>query len=327
MFNTIRGRLRLLAATAALAVLPNAMAQPFPANSVTIVVPFSPGGAADILGRAVAERMSKSLQQPVLIDNRPGAGGNIAAQLVAKSAPDGYTVLLAGTTILVLQPLLSSKLTYDAQRDFTGVGMLAFTPMVMVVDAKSPVRTVDDFVKTSKAAPGATNLGSSGNGSAMHVAGALFEAMATIDMLHVPYKGSPPALNALMAGEVQVLFDLVASAKPLIEGGKLRPLAVTSDVRSSALLNVPTLHEAGYKGYDVAVRYALVAPKATPTAVVEALNKATNDALRDPALATQLRALALDVMPGPADAVAAFAARERSRLGHIIAAKKIRLDD
>jgi tripartite-type tricarboxylate transporter receptor subunit TctC len=326
--TSFRARVGLLAGAALLAALPPALAQgSFPTHPLKLVVPYTPGGAADVLGRAVADRMGRTLGQPVIIENRPGAGGAIAAEYVAKSPADGYTLLLAGTTALVLYPLLNAgKPAYDAQKDFAGVGMMAFSPLVMVVDAKAPAGTAPAFAMGAKAHPGTVNFGSSGNGSAMHIVGALYSTVAGLDLTHVPYKGSPPALNGLMSGEVQTVFDLVASAKPLIDGGKLKALAVTSARRSSVLPEVPTLQEQGYKDFDFAVRYALVAPGATPHAVVERLNKELNAAIGDPAVAAQLKNLALDVMPGPAGAVMAFAAKERARLGPVIKANNITLD-
>jgi tripartite-type tricarboxylate transporter receptor subunit TctC len=321
-----RARLRLLALTGALLLAPVAYAQAWPARPIKLVVPFSAGGAADLLGRAVAERMARGLGQPIVVENKPGAGTVIAADYVAKSPADGYTVLLAGTTTLVLNPLLSSKLPYDTQRDFTGAAMLASSPMVMVVNARNPAASAQDFVRAAKAKPGALNFGSAGNGSSLQLAGELFKTMADIEMTHVPFKGSPPALQALVADDVQVLFDLVMTAKPLIDGGKLKPLAVTGDTRSAVLPNVPTLQELGFKGYDAAPRYALVVPKDTPRAVVDRLNAEANAALRDRTLAAQMANVAMDVQPGPPEAVGEFIARERTRWSSIITARNIRLD-
>jgi tripartite-type tricarboxylate transporter receptor subunit TctC len=325
-FPTARTRLQLVAVAAALVACAAASADTFPSRPLKLVVPFSPGGAADVLGRGVAERMSRTLQQPVVVENRPGAGATIAADYVARAPADGYTMLLAGTTNLVLHPLLNPKLNYDVQKDFAGVGMVAYSPLVLVVDAKAPYTNAAEFVAAAKAKPGTLNYGSSGNGSAMHVAGELFKSIGKVNLLHVPYKGSPPALNGLMGGEVQAVFDLVATAKPLIEGGKLKALGVTSASRSSVLPTIPSLQEQGYKGLDFAVRYAVVAPKGTPAEVIRRLNTELNAALREPALAAQLKALALDVMPGPAEAVASFASGEQAKLGPVIRASGITLD-
>jgi len=301
-----------------------AAAQTFPVKPIKLVVPYTPGGAADILGRAVADGLGRRLGQPVVVENKPGAGGAIAAKYVADSPADGYTMLLGGTTPLVLYPLLYERQAYDARKDFTGVGMLAYSPLVLVVNAKSPARSVDEFVKASRA--GALAYGSAGNGTAMNIAGELFKAKAGADLMHVPYKGSPPALNALIAGDIASVFDLVASAKPFIEGGRLRPLAVLSGKRSGALPDVPTLQELGYKDFDFSVRYALIVPSATPGGVIGRLNGELNAVLRDPAVSRQLATLALDVMPGPPEAVMDFARGEIERLAPVIKAADIRLD-
>jgi tripartite-type tricarboxylate transporter receptor subunit TctC len=233
-------------------------------------------------------------------------------------------MLLGGTTPLVLYPLLQSRQVYDARKDFTGVGMVAYAPLVLVVSANSNIRAIADLVKGSKTAPMA--YASSGSGTAMNIAGELFKSVSGADLLHIPYKGSPPALNALMGGEVSSVFDLVASAKPFIDSGRVRALAVLSGTRSSALPQVPTLQEIGYRGIDFSVRYALVVAKGTPGESVARLNTELNTALRDPALARQLKVLALDVMPGAPDAVMDFAGQEIERLGPVVKANGIKLD-
>ncbi|VCU68206.1 Tripartite tricarboxylate transporter family receptor [Pigmentiphaga humi] len=320
--NCLRGIAFAVGAAAALCT--SAMAQTFPARPVKLVVPYTPGGAADILGRVVADGLGRRLGQPVVVENKPGAGGAIAAKYVADSPPDGYTMLLGGTTPLVLYPLLYDRQVYDARKDFTGVGMLAYSPLVLVVNAQSPVRSVDEFVKASRT--GSLAYGSAGNGTAMNIAGELFKARASADLMHVPYKGSPPALNALIAGDIASVFDLVASAKPFIAAGRLRPLAVLSGQRSGILPEVPTLRELGYKDFDFSVRYALIVPGATPSGVVRRLNDELNAVLREPAVSSQLGALALDVMPGPPEAVMDFARNEIERLAPVIKASGVRLD-
>lgn len=300
-------------------------AQTYPSRPIQLVIPFSPGGAADILGRALAERMGRSMGQPVIVDNKPGAGAAIASDFVARAPADGYTLLLGGTTQTVLQPILDAKLPYS-ETDFTPIGFIAFSPLVMVVNANSPVKTVDEFVKQAKANPGTGNYGSSGNGSPMHIGAAWFNSAAGLDFVHIGYKGSPQALNALMGGDIQTVFDLAATAKPLIDGGKLRALAVTTASRSSALPNVPTLAESGYKGFDFAVRYALLGPKSMPAAILERLNKELNAALQDPALAASLNKLALDAQPGPPEAVRELSNREKARLRPIVKANNITMN-
>lgn len=311
-------------ALAAAALPLPALSDTYPSRPIRLVVPYSPGGAADLVARVLADRMGRSLGQPIVVDNKPGAGAAIASEFVARSTPDGYTVLLGGNTQTVLHPILDVKLNYS-DTDFSPIGYVASSPLVMVIDAKSPIKTVDEFVKQMKTSPGAGNYGSSGNGSPMHIAAAWFNSAAGLQMVHVGYKGSPPALNALLSGEIQTIFDLVATAKPLIDSGKLRALAVTTPNRSAVLPDVPTLEESGYKGFDFAVRYALLGPKAMPLAIVNRLNKELNLALREPAVAAQLGNLALDARPGPPDAVTALSATEKVRLRPVIKANNITL--
>ncbi|MBS0318116.1 MAG: tripartite tricarboxylate transporter substrate binding protein [Proteobacteria bacterium] len=299
-------------------------AQSFPTRPLKVVVSYSPGGAADILARAVADRLGRRLEQSVIVENMPGAGGAIAARYVAKSAPDGYTMLLSGTTALVLYPLLHGKPVYDAQNDFTGIGMVASSPLVLDVASNSNIHRVAEFVKAARGSSMA--YGSAGIGSALNIAGELFKSVAGVDLLHVPYKGSAPALNALMAGEVNAVFDVVASSEPLIESGRLRALAVLSKTRSKELPDVPTLREQGYKNFDFSVRYSLVVPKSTPSSIVTQLNGALNAALLDPTLAQQLKTLALDVTPSTPEAVMEFAKQGITRLKPIIKAEGIKLD-
>lgn len=324
-FKTIRFTARYASLACAL-LWGSAFAQTFPDRPVKLIVPFSAGGAADILARGLADRMTRTLQQPVVVENRPGAGALIAADHVARSPADGHTLLLAGPTNLVLHPLLNPRLTYDVQADFAGVGMVAYSPLVLVTAARSPADNFESFLKSTTARPGTMNFGSAGNGSALHIAGELVKTTTGLDLRHVPYKGSPPALNGLMSGEVQAVFDLVASAKPLVDGGRLNALAVTSATRSSVMPNVPTLNELGYKGFDFSVRYALMAPKATPAAVVKRLNADLNLALNDPTLSAQLKSLALDPTPGPAEAVTAYIQSEQAKLKPVIKANGITLD-
>ncbi len=316
----------LLAVFAVALVSGPAQSQAFPSRPMTLVVPFAPGGSTDLLGRAVAERLGKDLGQPVIVENKPGAGTALAAEHVARAAPDGHTMLLATTSTLVLNPLLMTNLRYDAERDFASVSMLAAAPMVMVVNADSPAKSVKDFVELAKAQPGKLNFGSAGTGSSLHMAGELFKAMANIDVVHVPYKGSQAALAALLAGDIQVFFDLIPTSKPLVEAGRLRALAVTSQQRAHAMPDVPTLEEAGFAGYEASPRFALVVPRATPPAVIDRLHTEVSRALGDPALKQQFGAMAMELTASKPQEVSAFFAAERSRWGELIKAKGIRLE-
>jgi len=324
--NPFRPFAFLIAALCALVPGQAAQAQAFPSRNLVLVVPFAPGGSTDLLGRAVAERLAKGLGKPVVVENKPGAGTAVAAEQVARAAPDGHTLLLATTSTLVLNPVLMANLRYDAERDFAGVSMLASAPMVMVVNASSPAASVQEFVALARREPGKLNFGSAGTGSSLHMAGELFKAMANVDIVHVPYKGSQPALAALLAGEVQTFFDLIPTSKPLVAAGRLRALAVTSARRAQAMPEVPTLAELGYPEYEASPRFALVVPGATPRAIVERLHAEAAGALADAELRQRFSALAMELGASAPDAVAAYFQAERARWGALVKAKGIRLD-
>ena len=256
---------------AAFALLSHAQA-PFPTKPIRIVVPFPAGGTTDILARAVAQKLTETLGQSVVVDNRPGAGGNIGAELVAKSPPDGYTLLMGTVGTHAINASLYAKMPYDHVKDFAPVILVAGVPNVLVVNPSVPANSVQELIAYIKANPGKVNFASSGSGTSIHLSGELFKTMAGVSMTHVPYKGSTPALTDLMGGQVQLMFDNLPSSLPQIKAGKLRALAVTSAQRASALPDVPTVAEAGLPGFEASSWFGLLAPAGTPKDVVAKLN-------------------------------------------------------
>ena len=259
------GALLALVATAA-------SAQTYPTKPIRLVVPFPPGGATDILARDVAQKLTEAWGQQVIVDNRPGAGGNIGSELVAKSAPDGYTLEMGTVGTHAINASLYAKMPYDHVKDFVPVILVAGVPNVLVVNPAVPANSVAELIAYAKANPGKLNLASSGNGTSIHLSGELFKFMAGVQMTHVPYKGSAPALQDLIGGQVQLMFDNLPPSLPQIKAGKLRALAVTSLARAPALPDVPTMAEAGLPGYEASSWFGVLAPAGTPPAIVTKLN-------------------------------------------------------
>jgi len=302
------------------------MAQTFPSKPLKLVVPYAAGGSTDQLARAIAEPLGRALGQTVVVENKPGGNTIIGADVVAKSAPDGYTLFMGSSASLAVNPLLYSKLPYDPVADFTGVSMLAASPLVMVVPASLPVTNVKEFVELAKRKPDAINFASVGNGNPLHLAGELFKVATGIEMTHVPYNGSAPALTALMGNQVQVMFDVVLTSNPHIQSGKLRALALTGTNRLALLPNVPTIAGSGYPGYEAGIWFAMVTPKATPPAIVARLNAEVTKILAQPDMKARFDGLALELIPGPSEEVAKYAQREQARWGRLIRDKGIRLE-
>lgn len=254
--------------------------QGYPAKPIRFVLGFSAGGSSDILARLLGQKLSEAVGQAVVIENRPGAGGNIAGEVVAKSAADGYTLLLGNQGILATNVSLYSKLAFDPVRDFSPVVLLASQPNILVVHPSLPVKSVKELIALAKRKPGELNYASSGTGAATHLAGELFKSMAGVSMVHIPYKGAPQALTDVIAGQVQLMFASVTSVKPQIEAGRLRALAVTDSKRSQALPQLPTVAETGVPGYEARAWHGVVAPAGTPAAVVARLNSELNKILQ-----------------------------------------------
>ncbi len=270
--NRIRRALVALAvATAAAGAAAQDPAAQFPSRPIRIVVPFPPGGVTDRLARMVAQKMQEGWGQPVVVENRPGASGMIAAEAVAKSAPDGYTLMMGHIGTHAINVSLFSKLPYDPVKDFAPVSLLVSVPNVLLVHPSVPANSVQELVALAKARPGTLNFASPGSGTSGHMSAELFKSLAGIDIVHVPYKGPGPALQDLVAGQVNMLFDTVASSMPQVRGGKLKGLAVTTRERSAIAPDVPTMAEAGVAGYEIAPWFAAYAPAGTPPAVVDKL--------------------------------------------------------
>lgn len=278
-----------------------AQAQNYPSHTVRIVVPIAAGGAADILSRVIAQKLYESWGFVVQVDNRPGASGIIGSDLVAKAAPDGYTLLMAFTSH-VTNPSLQPKLPYDTLADFAPVSMVAVVPSVLLVHPSLPVRSVKELIAFAKRRPGELDYGSAGTGSATHLAALLFSSKTGIIMEHVPYKGGLPALNELLGGQVTLMFGNLASSMAYIRSGRLRPLAVTSARRSAVLPQLPTMAETGLPGFEAMAWFALLAPARTPGAVINKLNSEVVAILQHPEMKERLLGLGAEIMPGsPAD--------------------------
>ncbi len=285
-----RSRRHALALISCLALsataLPTAQAQSFPNKPIRLVVPYPPGGPTDIVARVVGQKLSDKLGQPLVVENRPGAGGNIGAEAVAKAAPDGYTLLVA-TTAHAINMTLFSKPGYDTRRDFAPVSMLTRGPLVLVTAPATPAGNVAELIALARARPGQVTFASSGNGQSTHLAAELFNSMAGIHMTHVPYKGSAPALTDVMGGQATVMFDTMLSAMPFVRDGKLKALAITGATRSPAAPDTPTIAQAGLPGYEASAWNALLAPAGTPPAVLNTLNGALKAVLQDPDVRTR----------------------------------------
>jgi tripartite-type tricarboxylate transporter receptor subunit TctC len=296
-----RNFLHLAAGAAALPTMSRfAWAQAYPARPVRIVSGFAVGGPNDLLARLTGQWLSERLGQPFIIDNRPGAAGNIATEAVVRAPPDGYTLLLVGPATAI-NATLYDKLNYNFIRDIAPVACIIRTPLIMVVNPAVPAKTVPEFIAYAKANPGKISMASAGIGSGPHVAGELFKMMAGVEMVHVPYRGSTPALTDLLGGQVQVMFDAPPSSLPHIRAGNLRPLAVTTAGRSEALPDVPTVGEF-VPGYEASAWFGVGAPKATPAEIVEKLNKNINAGLADPKIKERLADLGGTPLVGsPAD--------------------------
>ena len=278
----------LLAFALGLALTATAQAQTaWPAKPIRIIVGFAPGGSTDVTARIIAQALSERLGQPVLIENRAGAGGNIGAEATAKADPDGYTLLMATSSTFAANPALYKSLPFDVQADFAPITVTAFIPNLMVVNPDVPARTLADFVAHAKANPGQLNYGSAGNGTSQHISGALFSSMADVKMTHVAYRGGAPAVNDLLGGQIQVLFAPLVEVVQQVRAEKLRALGITTAKRSPLLPDVPTLAET-LPGYEVTLWNGLLAPAKTPPEIIARINRAAVDALRSEEVRTKL---------------------------------------
>lgn len=318
----------LLLTFAAASALPGAASAQgnWPERPIRWVVPFPAAGAMDSIARTLGEEMSQTLGKPVVVENRPGAGGNIGAETVARAPADGYTLLIVANGMAV-NPALYRKLNYDPVKDFAPVSLLAVVPNVLVANkGKTQTATIRDVIAGAKSQPGKYTYASAGNGTSIHLAGELFTSMAGVELLHIPYKGSGPAVTDLLGGQVDYMFDSITSAKPHIDAGKLTPIAVTTSKRSSALPNVPTVAEAGLPGYELSPWFAVFVPAGTPPAVIDRLNRVMVDALRKPAVQKRLESIGAEAIGSSPAALKTHLAQETAKWGELIRARGIRAD-
>lgn len=316
--------LRRALLTAAL-TLPLAAAA-FPDKPIEWVVPYPAGGGSDVVARTLAEPMGKALGQTLVVLNKPGAATNIGADYVAKAKADGHVLLTADTATLAANPSLYAKLTYNAEKDFAPVGLIARFPMILVVNANVPVKTLAEFSAWAKAQPDALNYATPGAGSPHHLASELFRERSALKLVHVPYRGAAPAIQDVIGGQVPFMFVDTAAGYPHILSGKLRPLGIASPKRVNGFETIPTLAEQGMKGFEAYAWQGLVVPAATPPATVAALGKALQAALDTTAVKARFQTLGLEALPGTPAQMAAYAKSEREKWGQVIRASNIRLD-
>jgi tripartite-type tricarboxylate transporter receptor subunit TctC len=307
-----------LAALALVALALPALADTYPSKPVKIIVPFGPGGFTDVVARILQKELAPVLGQPIIIENRPGAGSTIGTDAVAKSPPDGYTLVMISTTH-VISPHLYTKMPYDALGDFAPIMELVEGPYVMVVNPSLPAKDVREFIALAKEKPGDIFFASSGNGSSQHLVGALFMQMAGVKLTHVPYKGSNAAMQDLLGGQVKASFVGMPNALPNLASGKLRALAVTTRKRSPDLPGVPTMDEAGVKGYDATIWLGMLAPKATPREIVDKLNASMRKVLADPEAQKLMHKAGVEVAPSTPEQLESLMKSEYARWGEVVA--------
>ena len=294
------------------------LARDYPEKTIRLIVPYTPGGTADLLARTVGQKMAESFGQQVIIDNRPGAGGNLGADLAAKAAPDGYTLLMGTVATHAINPHLYPNLPYDAAKDFAPIILLATLPNLLVVNPSLAATNVKQLIALAKAKPGELAYASAGNGTSQHLSGELFKKMTGVDMIHIPYKGSAPAVTDLVGGQVQLMFDNIASSLPQVRAGKLRALAVTGPRRSPVLPDLPTVSEAGLPGFSITSWFALFAPAGTPAKILLRLNKEAAKAIALQELRQQWLGQGIEPTGGTAEQLAAFRRIEAAQWGKIV---------
>ncbi len=314
-----RNGLKLLAAAAlATTGIAPIAAQNFPSKPINIIVPFSAGGTTDILARIVGQALSTELGQSVIIDNRPGAGGNIGGQAAARAAADGYTLFMGTVGTHAINAALYKKMPFDPIKDFAPLSRVANVPNLLVAHPSQPYKSVQELISYAKANPGAVNFGSSGSGSSIHLSGELFKSMAKVDMVHVPYKGSAPAVSDLLGNQIAVMFDNMPSAIQHVRSGKLRPIAVTTAKRSPELPDVPTIAEAGVPGYEATSWFGLWAPAGTPAPVLDKLHSALTKVLQDPAVVKKIADQGGEVVIDTPAEFEAFIQSEAAKWGKVV---------
>jgi len=303
----------------------SALAQAWPSKPISLIVPFPAGGTTDVLARALGEKLSQSLGQPVIVESKPGAGATLGADYVAKSKPDGYT-LLVGAVHHTIASSVYKKLPYDFQKDFAPITVIALVPNVLVVNASTPTKNVAELVALAKAQPGKLNYGSNGNGTAQHLIGTQFENVTGTDLVHVPYKGSGPLATDLLGNQITMSFDTVTPVLQHIKSGKLRALAVTTGKRSSALPDVPTLDEAGLKGFNIGTWFGVLAPVATPKDIVARLNAEMVKVIQSPEFRKRMEEIGAEPIGNSADQMAQQIKSETEKFAKLVKDAKVAIE-
>ena len=303
--------------------LDSARAQSYPNRTITFVIPFPPGGSTSIVGRVIADKMSQLLGQGIVIDNRGGAGGTVGTKAVAKSEPDGYTILVGYTGTLAIGPSLYKNAGYDPRKDFAPIGMIGNAPTSLVVHPSFPAQTVAELIAYAKANPGKVNFGSDGVGTVSHITGEYFARAAGLTLVHIPYKGTGPALSDLLGGHIPMAFAPIPATHANVSAGLLRALAVTGAVRSSLLPDVPTMREAGLPEFDASLYYGLVAPAGTPRPVIDSLNRELRTALASDEVKKQLGLDGTEITPGTPEAYADFIDKDERKWSELVKASGV----
>jgi tripartite-type tricarboxylate transporter receptor subunit TctC len=318
----------LRAAGILLALLANAAgAADYPTRPIHLIVPFAPGGGNDTVARLVGQNLAKELGQPVVVENKPGAGGVVGAEAAARAAPDGYTLFLGGVGSHAINPNLHSHLSYDPIKDFAPISLIAQAPLILVVHPSVAAHSVQELVALAKSQPGKLNYASNGNGSSSHLAAVMFTSLTGTDMVHVPYKGLSPALQDLLTGQVQLMFSSVVAILPHVQAGQLRPLATTGAKRMALLPDLPTVAESGVPGYQASSWYGILAPASTPADVVKKLNAALVKVVAQPDVRKALAREGAEPVGDSPEAFGAFIREEKQRLGEVIRKARLPMQD
>jgi tripartite-type tricarboxylate transporter receptor subunit TctC len=316
----------VLAFALSMLAAPGAAANGYPEHPIRLIVPFAAGGGADNLARAIMPRVEAQLGQPIVIDNRPGAGGNLGAEMVARASPDGYTLLYGTNGTHSINASLYGSLRFDPVKDFAPVSRMTSIAAMLIVDPKLPVNSVAELIRYAKDHPGKVNFASAGNGTTSHLAGELFKTMAGIDLVHVPYRGGALAMTDLIGGQVQMMIEVMANAYPMARSGRVRALAVSTAQRFAGAPEYPTIAESGLPGFEASAWDGILAPAGTPRPIVDRLNTAIHEALRDPALVQALRGLGAQPVPNTPEEFAQYIASSTEKWATVVRASGAKVD-